>query len=35
MGRPMAMTEPKAISRMMMAAKMPMPSLDPGLAETT
>ena len=29
-GRPMATTEPKAISMMMMAAVMPMPSLDPG-----
>jgi len=33
-GRPMAMTEPNATSRMMMAAKMPMASLDPGVANT-
>ena len=31
MGRPMATTEPKASSMMMMAARMPMPSLGPGL----
>ena len=30
MGRPMARTEPKEISRMMMAATMPMSSLAPG-----
>ncbi len=33
-GRPMAMTDPKATSRMMMAAKMPMASLLPGVAKT-
>ena len=30
MGRPMATTDPKASSMMMMAAVMPMPSLAPG-----
>ena len=35
MGRPMATTEPKASSMMMMAARMPMPSLGPGLAPAT
>ena len=30
MGRPMATTEPKARSMMMIAAVMPMPSLAPG-----
>ncbi len=35
MGRPMATTDPKASSMMMMAARMPMPSLDPGLAPAT
>ena len=30
MGRPIATTEPKASSMMMMAAVMPMPSLAPG-----
>ncbi len=34
-GRPMAMTEPKASSRMMMAARMPTPSLGPGEAVIT
>ena len=29
-GRPMATTDPKASSMMMMAAVMPMPSLGPG-----
>ena len=33
-GRPMATTEPKASSMMMMAAVMPMPSLGPGAAVT-
>ncbi len=31
----MAITDPKAINKMMIAARTPMPSLDPGLAETT
>ena len=35
MGRPMATTEPKASSMMMMAARMPMPSLDPGFPPAT
>ncbi len=35
MGRPMATTEPKASSMMMMAARMPMPSLEPGLPPAT
>ncbi len=35
MGRPMAMTEPNATSRMMMAARMPMASVDPGTAWAT
>ena len=35
MGRPMATTEPKASSMMMMAARMPMPSLGPGFAPAT
>ena len=35
MGRPMATTEPKATSMMIMAARMPMPSLEPGAAVTT
>ena len=34
MGRPMATTDPKAISMMMMAAMIPMPSLEPGWADT-
>ena len=35
MGRPMATTDPKAMSMMMIAAVMPMPSLEPGAADTT
>ena len=35
MGRPMATTDPKATSMMMMAARMPIPSLEPGLAPAT
>ncbi len=35
MGRPMATTDPKATSMMMMAAKMPIPSLEPGLPPAT
>ncbi len=35
MGRPIATTEPKASSMMMMAARMPMPSLEPGFAPAT
>ena len=35
MGSPIATTEPKARSMMMMAAKMPMPSLGPGFAPAT
>ncbi len=34
-GNPIAMREPKAISMMMIAAKMPIPSLEPGLAPIT
>ena len=34
-GSPMATTDPKASSMMMMAAMMPMPSLGPGLAPAT
>ena len=33
-GRPMATTDPKAMSMMMMAARIPMPSLEPGAACT-
>ena len=33
-GSPMAITEPKAISRMMIAAAIPMASLPPGVANT-
>ena len=35
MGRPMATTEPNASNMMMMAARMPIPSLDPGAAPDT
>ena len=35
MGRPMATTEPKAMSMMIMAARMPAPSLGPGEAVIT
>ena len=35
MGSPMATTDPKASSMMMMAAMIPMPSLGPGLAPAT
>ncbi len=36
MGRPMATTDPKAMSMMSMAARMPAPSAGPpGLADTT